>query len=73
MAVSCGLGSDVAVALGRLAALALTQLLAWELPYAVGTALKSKKKKKKEESSMKHDILIPFLALALATTSTFPL
>ena len=30
----------------RLAAVALIHLLAWEPPYAVGTALKSKKKKK---------------------------
>ena len=30
-------------------AVALTQSLAWELPYATGVALKSKKKKKKEE------------------------
>ena len=33
----------------RLAAVALIGPLAWELPYAVGMALKSKKKKKKKK------------------------
>ena len=36
------LGSDVAVAVGRLAALFLIRPLAWELPHAMGVALKSK-------------------------------
>ena len=47
--VGCRCGSD-AVMLWmwcQLAATALIQPLAWELPYAVGMALKSKKKKKK--------------------------
>ena len=39
------LGSCVAVA--QPAVVALIGLLAWELPYAAGTALKSQKKKKK--------------------------
>ena len=33
----------------RLAAIALIQRLAWELPYAAGVALKRPKKKKEEE------------------------
>ena len=40
---SIGLGSDVAVSCG----VALIQPLAWELPYAMGVALKKKKKKEK--------------------------
>jgi len=35
------------VPVGRLAAVALTQPLAWELPYAMGITLKKKRKKKK--------------------------
>ena len=38
------------MAVGRPAAAAPIQLLAWELPYAVRVALKSKKKKKKNSS-----------------------
>ena len=41
------LGSQVAVAVVRLAAVAPIQTLAWELPYAAGVALKAKKKKEK--------------------------
>ena len=46
--VGCRLGSDLALLLlwYRLAAVAPIQLLAWELPCALGVALKSKKKKK---------------------------
>ena len=40
------LGSSLAWLWCRPAATALIRLLAWELPYAVGVALKSKKKKK---------------------------
>ena len=53
--VSCGVGhkhgSDLALLLlwHRLAAIALIQPLAWELPYAVGASLKSKKRKKRKE------------------------
>ena len=49
--VSCGVGHryglDLAMLLlwCRLAATAQIRLLAWEPPYAMGTALKSKKKK----------------------------
>ena len=43
---SCRLGSDLELLWHRLVAAALIQLLAWETPYAVGAALKSKKKKK---------------------------
>ena len=39
----------------RPAATALVQPLAWEPPYAVGMALKSKKKKKKEKKERKKD------------------
>ena len=42
------LGSGVAVAVGRLAALFLIRPLAWELPHAMGVAVKSKKEKEKE-------------------------
>ena len=51
-AISCGVGcrysSDLALLWlwCRLAAVAPTQPLAWELPYAMGTALKRPKKKK---------------------------
>ena len=38
---------------GRPAAIALIQLLAWKLPYALGVALKSKKKKKRKERKRK--------------------
>ena len=48
--MSCDVGSrhglDLALLWYRLAAAALIQPLAWELPYAMGTALKKKKKKK---------------------------
>ena len=40
------LGSHVAVAVDRLAAVAPIRLPAWEHPYATGGALKKKKKKK---------------------------
>ena len=40
------LGSQVAVAVARAAAVALIGPLAWEPPYAAGAALKSQKKKK---------------------------
>ena len=45
VAVSYGVGSGVAVV--RVAAAALIQPLAWDPPYAMGVALKSKKKIKK--------------------------
>ena len=38
----------------RLAAVAPTGLLAWEPPYAMGAALKSKKKKKKKKKETPH-------------------
>ena len=53
--MSCGvgqrLGSDLALLWlwCTLAAVALVQPLAWELPYAVGAALKIKKKIKKKK------------------------
>ena len=48
--VGCRCGSDPAL-LGlwcRLAAASLIQPLAWEIPYAVGAALKKKKKRKRK-------------------------
>ena len=52
------LRSSIAVAVCRPAAIALIRPLAWEIPYAVGVALKSKKKKKKTlhspESQLTH-------------------
>ena len=42
------LKSGVAVAVVQATAAAAIQLLAWELPYATGSALKEFKKKKKE-------------------------
>ena len=49
MAVSSGVGrrrsSDLALSWGRPAGVAPIRPLAWEPPYAVGVALKSKKKK----------------------------
>ena len=41
----------------RLAAVALIPLLAWESPYAVHSALKSKKRKKKSRSSHRGLVL----------------
>ena len=50
--MSCGIGyrcgSDLVLLWYRLAAVALFIPLAWEPPYATGTALKKKKKRKKE-------------------------
>ena len=42
-------GMDPLLLWCRPAAVALIRPLAWELPYATGTALKSKKKKKKKK------------------------
>ena len=51
--MSCGgiSGLDLVLLWSKPAATALTGLLAWEPPYAVGTALKRQKKKKKTETS----------------------
>ena len=49
---------SVAVAVSRLAAAAPIGSLAWELPSAMGPALKSKKKKKKEG----FELVLVFLA-----------
>ena len=46
------LGSHVAVAVGRLAAVASVGPLVWELPYAAGVALKSKKQKIKQNHTL---------------------
>ena len=52
--MSCGVGRKHSLDLALLwlwrrpAATALIRLLAWELPYVVGVALKSKKKQKKK-------------------------
>ena len=43
----------------RLAAVTAIRTLAWELPYATGSALKSKKKKRKEERKQKTAAAIP--------------
>ena len=53
-------GSDLALLWlrHRLAALALIRPLAWESPYALGAALKSKKKKEKEIVEMMLDEII---------------
>ena len=37
----------------------LTPGLAWELPYAMGTALKKKKRKKEKRKIIKREILVP--------------
>ena len=50
------LKSPIAVTWCRPAAIALAQSLAWELPYAVGVALKRQKKKRKKE---RREILNP--------------
>ena len=44
--VQCGLRIWIAAAVVYVVALARIQSLAWELPYAMGAALKKKKKKK---------------------------
>ena len=51
----CGLDPVLLWPWRRMAAVALIGSLAWQLSYAVGTALKSKKKKKK-----KLPIFLPF-------------
>ena len=57
-AVNCGVGrrhgSDPKVLWHRPAAVVPILPLAWELPYAMGVALKSKKKKKKKKKSKKY-------------------
>ena len=65
VAVSCGIGSRhssyLVLLWPRLAAVALIQPLAWELPYAVGVALKSQKKKKKKNYFSKcllHELIV---------------
>ena len=45
------LGSCVAVAVARMAAAALIQLLAWEIPYAAGATLKKKKTNNKQQTT----------------------
>ena len=61
--MSCGVnsryGSDLALLWlwHRPTAVALIQLLAWELSYAAGVALKSKKKKKKEKEKERVNLL----------------
>ena len=56
--VGCRHGLDPALLwlLCRLAATALIQHLAWELPYAVGAALKREKKKKKKRTYIWIDL-----------------
>ena len=52
------LGSGVAMALRRPAATALFRPLAWEPPYAMGTALETQKtKKKKKKKKKKKNVL----------------
>ena len=57
IAVSCGVGHRYGLGLAllwlwrRLAAMALIQPIAWELPYAAGATLKGKKKKSAREAS----------------------
>ena len=57
--MSCGVGhkhdSDLLLLWlwCRMAAIALTQPLAWELPYATGAAQKRQKKKKKTQDFMR--------------------
>ena len=59
------LGSSVAVTWSRLAAITPIWLLAWELPYAAGAALKKKKKKSlwqrpvEETHSTRFDPIFP--------------
>ena len=48
------LRSRVAVPVVKLAAVALIRTLVWELPYALGAALKSKGKKKKKKEKEKE-------------------
>ena len=62
VAVSCGIGhghgldSKLLWLWRRPAAAAPTQPLAWEPPYAAGTALKSGGKKKKEKRKKKSEV-----------------
>ena len=60
--MSCGgiSGLDLVLLWSKPAATALTGLLAWEPPYAVGTALKRQKKKKKTKP---QKVLLPFTLL----------
>ena len=58
--MNCGVGrrhsSDPTLLWCRPAPAALIRPLAWELPYAVGAALKSKKKKKKEKEKGPQEV-----------------
>ena len=50
----CGLDPRLLWLWCRLAAVALIQSLAWELPYAMGVALKSKKQTNKQTKRRSH-------------------
>ena len=69
------LGSPVAVAVVRLAATAPIRLLAWELPCAVGSALKrpkKKKKKKKKKKERKETVAVHDYCLSLGLLKMEP-
>ena len=60
-AAKLGLGSGIAVAVACASSyIALIRLLAWELPYAMGAALKRQKEKKKcsHKAHLKKNISI---------------
>ena len=60
-----GLGSQAAVALGRLAAVASIRSLAWEPPYATSAALKSKKKKRELQKALVYVYCLLILEIKL--------
>ena len=57
-----GKGFSIAAAVAWVTAVAQIQYLAWELPYAVGPAIKKKKKKKKKYGVKKYVKLHSVLA-----------
>ena len=62
MGVGGGCGSDLALLWlwHRLAAVALIQTLAWELPHALGATLKSKKQKRQRVNERGYDVYAKF-------------
>ena len=58
----CGLDPVLLRLWHRLAAMAPIQPLAWELPYALGAALKRKRKKKKKNSMKSQDVKAEWLS-----------
>ena len=74
--MSCGVGhrssSDPVLLWRRLAAVTLIRPLAWELPYALGVALKKKKKKKSGDFVATTLFLLSHVILGKLLTFSMP-